>query len=175
MFFNGWCVIYDHGYHKRLKDTDHSGTCEVCIPCWFCFSLPGFCRVSENMDHSEYLGIAVRVRREYGCFSREHNKHLCEHNRDALNRSLSRGLIKAVVWLLIFLWLAPLPSCTSLFHIPFLEVLLQLLTIPTLRRTLLEMIQHKTFLQWQLHFERHSPGSGDGAQRQCACQTFIRL
>lgn len=55
------------------------------------------------MDHSEYLGIAVRVRREYGCFSREHNKHLCEHNRDALNRSLGRGLIKGVVWLLIFL------------------------------------------------------------------------
>lgn len=175
MFFNGWCVIYDHGYHKRLKDTDYSGTCEVCAPCWFCFSLSSFCRVSENTDHSGYLGIAVRVRRAYGCFSREHSKHLCERSRDALNRSLSRGLTKAVVWLPICLWLSLPPSCTSSFHAPFPEGLLQLLVIPTPRRTLLVIIQHQTFLQRQMHFERHSPGSGDGAQGQCACQTFIRL
>lgn len=174
MFFNRLCVIYDHGCHKRLKDTDSSGTCEVCTPCWFCFSLSSFCRVSENTDHNGYLGIAVRVRREYDCFSREHNKHLCERNRDALSRSLSRGFTKAVVWLLIFLWLVPLPSCTSSFHVLLLEGL-QLLAIPTPRRTLLEIIQHKMFLQRQLHFERHSQGSGDGAQWQCACKAFIRV
>lgn len=70
--------------------------------------------------------------------------------------------------MLVFLWLAPTSFCSSLLYIPFLEGLLQLLASQTPRRVLV-ITQWRTSLLCQLHFERHSLGSGHVARWQSAC------